>query len=158
MYTCYQVTLAAEDGHYAQADFQTEQAAEDYIKSNKANYGEGQELYITQTKRFNPIMLTADRLRAARSACAPAVIKIKGDKERRCERPPRKSSIDKIYAVVNQHVRINRALLIKKSGLSFYTIKRCLDVLIEQGRIESEFIGKSGPYSKYFYKSVKVRS
>ena len=46
MYTCYQVALIAEDGEYAQADFQTERAAFNYIKSEIVNRGEGQHLII----------------------------------------------------------------------------------------------------------------
>ena len=46
MYTCYQVVLVAEDGEYAQEDFQTERAAQAFINVMADSYGEGQELQI----------------------------------------------------------------------------------------------------------------
>ena len=51
MYTCYQVVLVAEDGEYVQADFQTEEAAYNYIVANRPAYGEGQELVINPIYR-----------------------------------------------------------------------------------------------------------
>ena len=51
MYTCYQVVLIAEDGEYPQQDFQTEDAAWDYVSMNRADYGEGQELTVNPIYR-----------------------------------------------------------------------------------------------------------
>ena len=46
MYTCYQVVLISEDGEYPQQDFQTEAAADAYIRANNSSYGEGQYLIV----------------------------------------------------------------------------------------------------------------
>ena len=51
MYTCYQVLLVSEDGEYPQEDFQTEAAADDYIRANKSSYGEGQYLIVNPLYR-----------------------------------------------------------------------------------------------------------
>ena len=51
MYTCYQVVLIAEDGEYPQADFQTEQAAFEYIKASIEMAGEGRNYQIKPIRR-----------------------------------------------------------------------------------------------------------
>jgi len=51
MHTCYQVVLIAEDGEYPQQDFQTHDAAYNYIIKTMLEMGEGQNLVIRQIHR-----------------------------------------------------------------------------------------------------------
>ena len=51
MYTCYQVVLVAEDGEYIQEEFQTEAAADAYIRTRSSSYGEGQYLIVNPLYR-----------------------------------------------------------------------------------------------------------
>ena len=51
MYTCYQVVLIAEDGEYIQEEFQTEAAADAYIRASNRGYGEGQYLIVNPIYR-----------------------------------------------------------------------------------------------------------
>jgi len=51
MYTVYQVVLVAEDGEYPQQDLQTAEAANAYIRTNSASYGEGQYLIVNPIYR-----------------------------------------------------------------------------------------------------------